>query len=72
MNKLTDQSPMPFGKHKDKPMEKVPASYLLWLWEECEVWNQPERDIHHYIVDNLTALTKECPNYIVTHFPKKK
>lgn len=72
MNALTDQSPMPFGAHKGKKMENVPASYLLWLWEECEVWNQPHRDIHQYIADSLSALMKECPNYIVTHTPKKK
>ncbi len=71
MPKLTDQSKMPFGKHKDKKLEDVPASYLLWLWEEGGKWNQPG-DLHDYIADCFTALTKECPNYIVTHTPKKK
>jgi hypothetical protein len=28
---LTDKDPMPFGAHKGKPMEDVPASYLDWL-----------------------------------------
>ena len=28
---LSDTSPMPFGAHRDKPMAKVPASYLDWM-----------------------------------------
>lgn len=31
---LTDTCPMPFGKHEGEPMENVPDSYLLWLWNE--------------------------------------
>lgn len=31
---LTDLDPMPFGKHKGKPMQDVPAIYLRWLKEE--------------------------------------
>ena len=29
--KLTDDSPMPFGKHKGAPMQDVPAAYLDYL-----------------------------------------
>jgi len=25
---------MPFGKHKDKELDDVPAEYLLWMWEQ--------------------------------------
>lgn len=32
MEELTDKSPMPFGEHKDKPMEEVPADYFHFLW----------------------------------------
>lgn len=28
---LKDSDPMPFGKHKGKPMQEVPANYLDWL-----------------------------------------
>lgn len=28
---LTDESPMPFGKHKGERMDKVPGTYLDWL-----------------------------------------
>lgn len=30
---LTDASPMPYGRHKDKEMSKVPATYLLAMYE---------------------------------------
>lgn len=26
---------MPFGVHKDKPIQDVPASYLHWLWTDA-------------------------------------
>lgn len=65
---MNDQSPMPFGKHKGKTMEEVPASYLLWLWDES-VWAQPERDIHAYIKESMSALLKEAPNHILEHKP---
>ena len=28
---LKDKDPMPFGAHKGKPMEKVPADYLDYI-----------------------------------------
>lgn len=59
---LTDKSPMPFGKHKGTAMANVPASYLLWLWEQ---WNNsmPEgyanESVKAYIKDNLDELEME-------------
>ncbi len=72
---LTEQSPMPFGVHRDKPMEKVPASYLLWLWEDEKLWESPEHHtdnqsaVYRYIVENFHALETECPDKIITHRP---
>lgn len=58
---MTDQDLMPFGQHKDEPMEKVPASYLLWLREEkCS-----HKGVMSYIEENLAALAKECPDRII-------
>ena len=34
MKHYTDQTRMPFGKHRGKPMKDVPAEYLLWLLGE--------------------------------------
>jgi hypothetical protein len=27
---------MPFGKHRGKPLEQVPLSYLRWVLENCD------------------------------------
>lgn len=69
---LNDQSLMPFGAYKDTHIEDVPASYLLYLWEDCRIYNRKacfgtSLDVHNYIKENLTALEKECPDKIVTH-----
>jgi len=70
---LTDQSAMPFGCHKDEPMEKVPASYLLYLWEEF-LWperghNEQRQSVRDYIVRSFSALETEAPNSIIKHRP---
>lgn len=63
MIQLIDVSEMPFGMHKGKLMQDIPASYLHWLWtsgknvdKTCPVAN--------YIKRNLQALKKEYPNGI--------
>lgn len=70
---LNDQDPMPFGCHKGTPMEKVPASYLLYLWDEF-LW--PERQpteqkkaVRDYIVRAFNALETEATRYFVIHRP---
>lgn len=52
---LTDASLMPYGKHKGTPMEQVPASYLLWLYDN----NRTTDQVRAYIVDNRAVLEKE-------------
>lgn len=61
MSKLTDQDPMPFGKHKGVPMEDVNASYLHWLWFNGKRYefNCP---VHQYIRDNMDVLETENPD----------
>lgn len=54
MNKLTDESPMPWGKHKGKQMADVPASYLMWLWNI----NNQDPQIRAYIRSNWDAIQK--------------
>ena len=34
---MTDESIMPFGRHKGEPMANVPDKYLKWLWHENKV-----------------------------------
>ena len=52
---LTDQSPMPFGKHKGVEMENVPCSYLIWLYEN----DLKDGDVKDYIEDNMDVLKME-------------
>lgn len=52
---LNDNSFMPFGKYKGEKMENVPASYLLWLYDN----NVTNKDVKQYIEDNLDVLEKE-------------
>ena len=56
----TDTTPMPFGKHKGKELQEVPASYLLWLYEE-KGFKKSERhqNLKAYIEDNMEVLEKE-------------
>jgi len=46
---------MPFGIHKDKKMKDVPASYLIWLYDN----NKCTDIVREYIIDNLDVLRKE-------------
>jgi uncharacterized protein (DUF3820 family) len=34
MTTYTDKSLMPFGKHKGTALANVPASYLLWIYDQ--------------------------------------
>ena len=59
---LDDFSPMPFGIHKGKDMEKVPASYLIWLGKQMA--NQKNLStyqlaVQKYIDDNWEILLNE-------------
>lgn len=65
---MNDQSEMPFGKYKGKKMEDVPASYLLWLWDNG-VWAETNKPLHNYIRGSFTALETEAKDYIVQHIP---
>jgi len=55
MEKLTDESIMPFGKYKGDRMEYVPASYLIWLYEN----NKCSAAVKEYIEDNMDVLKLE-------------
>ena len=56
-----DLDAMPFGAHKGKPLQDVPASYLLWLWGQRPL---SDSRLEGYISNSFTALKKECPDYI--------
>ena len=52
---LTDESAMPFGKFKGCKMANVPASYLLWLYNN----NKCNYAVKTYIESNIDVLKLE-------------
>jgi uncharacterized protein (DUF3820 family) len=55
MQKLTDESKMPYGKYKGTKMANVPASYLLYIKEQ----GYASHDVAEYILENLKAIIIE-------------
>ena len=55
MKKLTDESPMPYGKYKGRPMEDVPADYLIWLVDN----QRASPEVMGYVEENREVLNKE-------------
>jgi uncharacterized protein (DUF3820 family) len=52
---MTDSDLMPYGIHKGEKMANVPASYLLWLYEN----DKCSTNVKQYIVDNYDVLKME-------------
>ena len=55
MEKLTDQTKMPFGKYKGDKLANVPSEYLLWIYDNYDL--KPE--LKAYIDDNRAVLQQE-------------
>ena len=55
MKRLTDESPMPYGKYKGRPMEDVPADYLIWLVDN----QRASPEVMGYVEENREVLNKE-------------
>ena len=55
MEKITDQSKMTFGKYKGTAIEDVPASYLIWIYDNKKC----PKNYMEYIKDNLDELYQE-------------
>lgn len=53
--KLTDESKMPYGKHKGKAMANVPAYHLLWLYNNGKC----NGAVKEYIIDNMEVLKQQ-------------
>jgi len=60
MKALADLDPMPFGKHKGKLMQEVPAPYLHYLWTAPDF--DADSPVGRYIRENLGALSQEHPD----------
>jgi uncharacterized protein (DUF3820 family) len=46
---------MPYGKYKGADMEDVPASYLLWIYENT----RPSPAVENYIEKNLAGIKRQ-------------
>ncbi len=64
MKTLTDTDSMPFGKHKGKPMQDVPASYFHFLWNNGMKNDVATSNVALYIRDNMEGLKQEDEDLI--------
>lgn len=65
MTQLQDLSPMPWGKHKNVPMQDVPADYLFFFWTERGLEHQVATNpVADYINRNLQTLELDYPDGI--------
>lgn len=52
---MNDESLMPFGKYKGIKMANVPASYLIWLYDNGKCLG----GVGKYIKENMDVLKSE-------------
>lgn len=52
-----DETVMPWGQHKGKKLSELPASYLLWLFEQRWIKDWP--GLHAYLKKNEDLLMAE-------------
>jgi hypothetical protein len=56
----TDQTTMPWGKHKGEKLANIPAAYLIWLYENAGIAGQYHNKwLADYIKDNMDILKAE-------------
>lgn len=66
---LTDESLMPFGKFKGKPLQDVSPSYLHWLWENS-IGSEDRFGVLSYIERQMDAIKLEIPDKIWSKHPQ--
>jgi uncharacterized protein (DUF3820 family) len=52
---MNDDSIMPFGIHKGKKMANVPDEYLLYLYENSQIYGE----LKEYIKENLGVIKSQ-------------
>lgn len=57
---FTDRSIMPFGMHKGKTLEQVPAAYLLKL-ADSHTWDATT-PLGRYVAENMQVLKLQARN----------
>ncbi len=59
------------GVHFGKPLQDVPAKYLLWVWDHAETLHRYE-SVLKYISENLRGIKKEREEQIKEHFSQRE
>jgi uncharacterized protein (DUF3820 family) len=57
---LKDTDPMPFGMHKGTQMQDVPASHLMYLYDNDKL--PKGSDVCNYVLDRMGDLRIEAAN----------
>ena len=52
---MTDESIMPFGKHKGEKLANVPPSYMMWLHENGNTFGE----LKAYLLENEDVFKAE-------------
>ena len=60
MDYITDNTPMPFGRHKGTPVGSVPAVYLLYLYDKG--WLKD--NLKQYVLTHMAELQEERDNVL--------
>lgn len=70
---FTHDDEITFGKYRGTRMGDVPASYLLWLWNngmwKQDTLSQRNDPIRKYIVEHFNSLERDCPDIIIERRP---
>ena len=67
---LTDQDKMPFGAHKGKLIADVPASYLLWFYDQS--WRMEFQELLMYVEKWKDSLAQEAKRDSEEYFRAKQ
>jgi hypothetical protein len=60
MPELTDNDKMPFGKYKGKSLIEVPASYLIYCYENYNL----REALKNYIKNNMDVLKQQAKDEV--------
>lgn len=77
MEKLTDESWMPYGKFgprngDPRKMKNVPSGYLIALWDkEDGLWRKPHDAVHVYIKESWSVLYADVRHIVDIEHPPK-
>lgn len=56
----TDDTKMPYGQHVGTPLKDVPASYLLFIYQNHDLTSIVRDGLRVYIENNLQVLNQQA------------